>query len=1279
MKLIQIILLSILVTGGIYAQQFDERIAPTREPISDVQVVEMPVQDNDALLQAELERRGPGIAPKFALPIDVQITPSTHGNWETLNDGTAVWRLRVKSAGAKSINFGFTQYFMPHGGSLILYSTNKKTVMGPFTPADNEEHEQLWTPVFEADEVVIEVQVPEVNKNQLQLELTSVNHDFLGFTSIMSGSCNLDVICGADDGWGIVDNYRDIIQSVAVYGQGGSTYCTGFLVNNTRNDCTPLFMTADHCMNPGDAPTLVVYWNYVNSFCRQPNTPLSGAGGDGSLLDFNTGSIYRAHYGPSDFFLVELDDDVSETADAFFAGWSAEQTLPGADTLIAIHHPSTDEKRISFEFDAPYNGEWGSGATEIPGGNHVVVPDWDIGTTEGGSSGSPLFDGNKRVIGQLHGGAAACGNNAYDTYGWVAASWEGGGTSSSRLRDWLDPDNTGVLVFDGRDQAVCSFAVIVENPTIGLCASAEAIFNLNISEAFTEDVMLSIEGLPDGTTAAFSANPAAPGSSLTLTIGDTDGVPTGQYTVSISGTGGDQTVTSDLFLNIFAGPPDAIQLSNPANNAVGETLSPAFSWDAMEGASSYHFVLASDAEFTDVLYEYDITTTNVMTGLLNSETTYYWMVTGANVCGSGTPSEVFTFTTSAISCGQLTAPDLPVDISDSGVVTVTSEVEVNLQGFISDVRIDNLEIPHTWVGDLTVTLTSPEGTIITIFDRPGVPGSFYGCDGDNISANFYDTAPNSADDFENACSDAPAITGDYQPVNAFSGFLEEEASGTWILSISDAFDQDGGQLTNWDLTICTSVPDEVALFTAEDEFSGCTEEMIVFDILAGTGFQGEAITLSAENLPEGAMLEFSQNPIAPGESTTVTISGATTAGLYDVNIIGNDGTDMATLVISMDIEGAPAPANMMMPANGSIDHPTGLTLVWENASDATSYTVTVATDPDFNNILMSNTQSNASYNLSGLDYGSTYYWTVQTIGACGNTDALQAFSFTVIPDINVSVNPTQEAACLTDQLEFNIQVGSGFSSPLSVDYSTSTGETLNVSYNVDPEDITPGSTITATVSGFAAITSDVFDLTFTFGDGTYTSETYTEIQLQYAPGLPVQSFPANGANFFDPNITLLWDGTENSEEYLIEVSDSDLFENIIESATVPGLLYSLTQITEPGIYYWRITALNECGSSVTSPLSFAYTVNSTQDFDGRIVTISPNPTSGDLNIQLSTPVDYRVTVEVFSIDGKVMQTQMLEKGQNNLQLKLNGYASGVYLVKLTDGNARLTRRVIVQE
>jgi hypothetical protein len=147
--------------------------------------------------------------------------------------------------------------------------------------------------------------------------------------------------------------------------------------------------------------------------------------------------------------LLEMDSPVAASVNAFWSGW--DRSGANASSAVAIHHPQGDEKRISFENQATtitsYLG------TAVPGnGTHIRITDWDLGTTEGGSSGSPLFNQNGRIIGQLHGGYALCGNNSSDWYGRLFASWTGGGTAATRLSNWLDPGNTGVVTLNGITQ-----------------------------------------------------------------------------------------------------------------------------------------------------------------------------------------------------------------------------------------------------------------------------------------------------------------------------------------------------------------------------------------------------------------------------------------------------------------------------------------------------------------------------------------------------------------------------------------------------------------------------------------------------------------------------------------------------------------------------------------------------------------------------------------------------------------------------------------------------------
>lgn len=618
-------------------------------PLSQVDVAAMPPLDNAALLAAEVQRAGPGVAPHFAQPIPVSLTPDARGTWETLPDGRLLWRLRVQSPGAVSLNLGFTTYLMPPGGRLLLYSPDQAVVRGPFTAADNEAHGQLWTPIIPGDEVVVEVTLPAETAPQLRLELGSVNHGFIEFGKMpLSGACNVDVVCSAADGLPQVDAWRDQIRAVAAISTGGGIFCTGYLVNNTARDRTPYFITAYHCrVTETLAPSLVVYWNYQNSTCRPPDSPASGGPGDGVLSQFNTGSVWRAAYATSDFTLVELDDPIAADVDAFWAGWDARPLAPAS--AVGIHHPNGEEKRISFEND-PLTITSYLGQTAPGDGSHLRVTDWDLGTTEPGSSGSPLFSPEGRVIGQLHGGYAACDNDLSDWYGRLAVSWEGGGTRQTRLRDWLDPLGSGALVWDGQGE-VSDFSLRVTPPIQAVCASRNADYDVAVqaSPDFVTPVALSVQGAPAGATATFSVNPVTPPGNSRLTIANTAAAAPGRYTLTVAGVTSTVTHTSTVGLDLFAARPMAPALLTPVDGATTVSTRPTFTWEPLAGAVNYTVQVATDAAFTQIVQ----TATNLSSASwqpladLAESTTYYWRVQATNACGAGAFSAVHRFTTPA--------------------------------------------------------------------------------------------------------------------------------------------------------------------------------------------------------------------------------------------------------------------------------------------------------------------------------------------------------------------------------------------------------------------------------------------------------------------------------------------------------------------------------------------------------------------------------------------------------------------------------------------------------
>ncbi|TXF91403.1 T9SS type A sorting domain-containing protein [Neolewinella aurantiaca] len=794
-------LLSLLSATTLLAQP-----QPVTRP-SSVPTLALPALDNTRLLQEELSLRKPGRAPRFAEVRQVSVRPETDGVWQVNNDGTTTWRLRISSPNAESINLGFTEFSMPRGGELYLHTGKKDNweVRGPYTPADNEVHNQLWTPVINGDEVVVEVTLPEEERSNLRLWLTEVNHDFLGFTENVekSGSCNVDVICGDADGYAIVDKYRDIIRSVVVYSIGGGTFCTGFLVNNTSQDGTPYFMTADHCnMTAANAPSLVTYYNFENSTCRPVGSAASGGAGDGVLGVNNTGAIFRASNPASDMTLLELDDPIPAAANAFLAGWDNSYDVP-TDTMIAIHHPSTDEKRISFTFQQTFFTAGYAGNNAPTTGTHLEVPDWDIGTTEPGSSGSPIFDRFHRVRGQLHGGQAACGNNSFDTYGAVARSWEGGGSSSTRLRDWLDPNNTGVSAIDGREVNVAPSTIVATPSAQSACGTDQVQYSLAIGSGFTSNVTLSIGDLPAGLGASYSQNPAAPGSTVTLTVG-ANTPQTGEYDFTVMASDGSNDDSVPLNLTLTAatpGPPTGI---TPAHNETDVSLTPTIQWSGT-GMGDYLFEIALDPSFTNTVFTGTLTTEEFTPASpLEQSTTYYWIVQEVNECGAGQASIVHEFTTLVLACGgPQQSADVPVTIAGNGTSSSTSDLVLNQNSTVESIEV-SLDVSHTYVGDLRISLEGPNGTSAVLVDRIGRTTTGFGCGGDNLVLTFSDMAASTSAALEATCNNEPAASGTYQPVDALSVFAGVTVSGTWQLVVEDLADGDGGTLNNWSLTICTA-------------------------------------------------------------------------------------------------------------------------------------------------------------------------------------------------------------------------------------------------------------------------------------------------------------------------------------------------------------------------------------------------------------------------------------------------------------------------------------------
>ncbi len=135
--------------------------------------------------------------------------------------------------------------------------------------------------------------------------------------------------------------------------------------------------------------------------------------------------------------------------------------------------------------------------------------------------------------------------------------------------------------------------------------------------------------------------------------------------------------------------------------------------------------------------------------------------------------------------------------------SVTSTISIASSAVIDDLNVDLL-IDHTYVGDLTITL-SHAGTSVVLVDRPGVPASSSGCSGNDIDCTLDDESTNGT--VEDVCAGtSPTISGTFASMASLSAFDGLDQQGIWTLTIDDAHPQDGGTLDEWCMTIIEGVP-----------------------------------------------------------------------------------------------------------------------------------------------------------------------------------------------------------------------------------------------------------------------------------------------------------------------------------------------------------------------------------------------------------------------------------------------------------------------------------------
>jgi hypothetical protein len=409
----------------------------------------LPALDFASALQED--SKTPGLN-RFAAPVPIDVNLSNTGVWRTLPNGDRVWLCALRSPSAKGLSFIFEAFQLPAGAQFYAYASPQQ-VLGAYTAQSCLPSGKFMVGVLKGETAYLELYEPAAVAGQsvVSTKRADVVYDVNALNGAedfgQSLACHVNVNCPAGAGW--QSEKKGVARILMTFG-AGQGWCSGSLIANTSGSYEPYFLTAYHCQLLLDDPDFGLWrfdFDYESANCSNPAiepTPRSVLGCERVS--------FRAE---TDFMLLKLNP-IPGNYDVYFNGWNRnnnQSTLPANTTYI--HHPNGDIKKISIDTQAvtihPNSLNWGGIYGISPPNSH-----WksltDIGTFQQGSSGSPLFDSNKRISGQLHGGSVHQFNPCLVTgayFGRFNLSWDQGSAPQSRLKEWLDPGNTGTVTQNG--------------------------------------------------------------------------------------------------------------------------------------------------------------------------------------------------------------------------------------------------------------------------------------------------------------------------------------------------------------------------------------------------------------------------------------------------------------------------------------------------------------------------------------------------------------------------------------------------------------------------------------------------------------------------------------------------------------------------------------------------------------------------------------------------------------------------------------------------------------
>lgn len=391
-------------------------------------------------------------------------------------------------------------------------------------------------------------------------------------------------------------------------------------------------------------------------------------------------------------------------------------------------------------------------------------------------------------------------------------------------------------------------------------------FNSGSILSYDTTINLSVEAsnLPAGTLVSFTDAAIAPGESTTLSVDLNDVRFTGTMEITVLGVSGSlDTARRTILLDVTDNDYSDLEATLPAEGTGGIILATEFDWTEAINADNYDIQIATSPTFAEeTIFEetFDLSDSDYLPAeFFNPNVLYFWRVRGTNICGPGEWLDPASFRTVNSQCTTFSNEE-DIALPGSGRAYIKeSRIFIEQSGSISDLNIPNVTLRYNFASQITLTLVSPAGTRVVMYDK--------NCFSTNqINLGFDDDAPIGI-----ACPpDDQRVFLSKEQLSAFNG---EDTFGEWILEVGVAeTGGSAGAIEAWSIEFCadvSSVAPERAINTAT-EVPPLLKNSIVKDKLSTTSanYNSGNVTYTLTALPASGRLLLYGSELAVGDEFT---------------------------------------------------------------------------------------------------------------------------------------------------------------------------------------------------------------------------------------------------------------------------------------------------------------------------------------------------------------------------------------------------------------------------